>query len=166
MSLTARRDAGSGAIERLADQLARKFDVDTECILDKFSASTPSSPNKTVSTVHLSPVSTFVFGAKDRPFGYFVSSLARHWGVIVGDSDKFLYHLVFENQADVPSNTNPDSLTGKVRAVQFNCTDWDSSRSRPPSEVYAGKTRYSPYELLGIGAPQICDDLTGRKEDD
>ena len=152
MSLTATSDPfDSGDIERLADQLARKFDVDTKCVLDKFSAITPSSSSEEVSTVHLSPVSTFIHGAKDNSFGYLVSSLARHWGVIVGDSEKFLYHLVFENQADVPSNANPDSLTGKVRTVKFNCTDWDSSRSRPSSEVYVGKTRYSPYELLRIG---------------
>jgi hypothetical protein len=59
------------------------------------------------SAVHLSPVSTFILGAKDKSFGYLVSSIAKHCGVLVGDNQKYLFHLVFQNRADIPSNTNP-----------------------------------------------------------
>ena len=142
-------------IERLADQLAGRFDVDIEPILLKFSSITSSSSVEEISTVQFSPVSTFIHSAKDNPFAYLVSSVARHWGVIVGDEVKFLYHLVFENQADVPSNTKPESLTEKVRAVKFNCTIWDGSQIQSPSAVEVGKTRYSTNELVKIGCPRI-----------
>jgi len=109
----------------------------------------PSVPTR--HPVHLSPVSTFIQGAKDGQFGYVVSSIANHWGVIVGGANRFLYHLVFEEQANAASDSNPDSLTGRTMAVKFRCTDWDSSRESPLSTKYVGDTRFSHEEILGIG---------------
>src|SRR5205085_1716136 len=151
MSATAYTDCFGSEVESLADQMARGFDVDMRSVLDEFSSITPTSSSLKASAVHLSPVSTFILGAKDKSLGYLVSSMAKHWGVLVGDNQKYLFHLVFQNRPDIPSNANPDSLTGKVRAVTFDATNWDSSRTQPSSVMYVGQTRYNPYELAEIG---------------
>ena len=72
---------------------------------------------------HLSPVLTFIQSSKDGRFDYIVSSIAKHWGIIVGDTEKFLYHLVFKDQVDAVSDANPDSLTGRIRTVKFSAID-------------------------------------------
>jgi hypothetical protein len=148
-----RLDSSSRAgVESLAKQFATSFDVDKTNVLGQVSGvvATPSSGSN-ATPVHLSPVSTFIQGSKDGSFGYVVSSIAKHWGVLVGDSHKYLYHLVFQDEADVPTNANPDSLTGRVRTVKFDSTYWDPSRSTPSSTMYVGETRYSPFQLLEIG---------------
>lgn len=144
-------------VEELAEQLARSFDIDKANVLHESLSGLQMSSRPFVASVHLSPVSTFIQGAKDGDFGYVVSSIAKHWGVLVGDSQKYLYHLVFEDPADCRSDSNPDSLTGRVRAVKFNSTNWDSSRNNPSSTKRVGVTRYSPFELLQIGMILICD---------
>ena len=155
-------------IERLAGELEGKFYVDEADVIRKFSEiAPPSVPTVTaVHPVHLSPVSTFIQGSKDGRFGYIVSSIAKHWGVLVGDSEKFLYHLVFEDQADAVSHANPNSLTGRVRAVKFSSTDWDPSRDVSSSATKVGDTRYSPTELLRIGNVYRIVLFIGRKNYD
>ena len=45
--------------------------------------------------------------------------------MVIGDAeDAFLYHLILRDRADCAIDTNPDSLTGEVRAVIFNVTLW------------------------------------------
>ena len=122
----------SNTVESVVDQMAGSFHVEMRSVLDKFSSMAPRPSGIKTSEVLLSSVSTFTVGAKDTSFGYLVSSIAEHWGVLVGDEQKFLYHLVFQNPVDIPSNANPDSLTGKTRAVKFDVTRWDSSRTQPP----------------------------------
>ena len=136
--------------ETLADQLEGSFHIDEENVITNCSSVVPP-PVQTLNPVCLSPVSTFIQGAKDGRFGYIVSSIAKHWGVIVGDSEQTLYHLVFEDQADAVSNTKPDSLSGRVRAVKFSSIDWDPSRASPSSLKYVGETRFAHNELLRIG---------------
>lgn len=137
--------------DQMARQMARKFGVETTTVLGKLSSMAPLPSGIKTSEVLLSPVSTFILGAKDGRLDYLVSSIAKHWGVLVGDQQKFLCHLVFQNQVDIPSNANPDSLTGKVRAVTFDVTRWDSSRTQPSSAIHVGQTRYTPYQLAEIG---------------
>jgi len=154
-------------LETLADQLEGSFRVTDEDMMAQISAlpwaftSTPP-----LHPVHLSPVSTFIQGAKDGPFGYIVSSIAKHWGVIVGDSEKFLYHLVFDDRADAVSDANPDSVTGRVRTVKFSCIDWDPSKELPVSTKRVGDTRFSPTDLLRIGLCQRLRTLISRTKDD
>jgi len=108
----------SADLERVAGQLAAGFDINEHTLVNELSAEEKSVT--TGSPVRLSRVSTFIMGAKDDrySFGYIVSSIGSHWGVVVGDGeDVFLYHLIFENRADIASDANPDSITGKVRAV-------------------------------------------------
>src|SRR5215471_15395773 len=87
--------------ERLAEQLARSFDINKTNVLHESLSGLQTSSTPFIASVHLSPVSTFIQGAKDGEFGYVVSSIAKHWGVLVGDSQKYLYHLVFQDLADL-----------------------------------------------------------------
>lgn len=160
MSVTANTAYFDPELEDLADQMARGFEVDPKSVLDKFSSISPRSSGIKAAAVHLSPVSTFILGAKDESFGYLVSSIAKHWGVLVGDNEKYLFHLVFQNRADIPSNANPDSLTGKARAVMFDARIWDSSGTQPSSVMYVGDTHYDPFELAEISCSEdmACTD--------
>ena len=140
---------------RLTEQLATSFDVNVPTVMGRFS-SDPSmlTPSSSGSPVRLSPVSTFVLGGKDdrSSFGYVVSSIGSHWGVIVGEPEEaFLYHLVFQHRRDIPSDAKPDSLTGKVRGVMLDATLWRDSMTKSTSTYEVGKTHYSPAELVRIG---------------
>src|SRR5271155_203824 len=108
----------SADLERVAGQLAAGFDINEHTLVNELSAEEKSVT--TGSPVRLSRVSTFIMGAKDDrySFGYIVSSIGSHWGVVVGEGeDVFFCHLIVENRADIASDANPDSITGKVRAV-------------------------------------------------
>jgi hypothetical protein len=149
----------------LDDQLERGFHVDENEVFEKLSAgrSIPAPDPKSVRPVRLSPVSTFIQGAKEGQVGYIVSSVAKHWGVIVGDDVKFLYHLVFVDGADAISDANPDSLTGRTRAVKFNALLWEQSRALPSSMEHVGNTRFTTDELVKLGkAPLVGMLITGK----
>lgn len=156
-------------LEQLAGQLARGFEVNELAVLSEFSSELPKSATiATGSSVRLERVSTFVKGAKDdrSSFGYIVSSIGSHWGVVVGEPEvAFLYHLVFENRADIASDAKPDSITGKVRAVTFDATLWKPAMSRGASMYEVGKTQYSPTELVRIGR-QLVDFTNQRQKND
>ena len=143
-------------LERLVDDLERGFQVNEEEMLVKLSVcrSVAAPTPKALRPVRLSPVSTFIHGAKDGRLGYVVSSIAKHWGVVVGDEVKFLYHLVFEDREDAIGNANPDSLTGRKRAVKFEALSWDSSNAFPSSTKRVGDTRLSTDELVILGNVQ------------
>ena len=147
-------------LEGFADDLEQGFHVDKDDVLEKL----PARPSISVSTpmpVHLSPVSTFIHGAKVGRLGYVVSSMAKHWGVIVGDQVKTLYHLVFVDGRDAISDPNPDSLTGRTRAVQLDAAYWNPSRPLPPME-HVGDTRFSHEQLIKIGrADTFCMLIVG-----
>ena len=105
----------STELGRLTEQLATSFDMNESSVIEQFSADAPMATLG--SPVRLSPVSTFVLSGKDdrSSYGYVVSSIASHWGVIVGEpGEASLYHLIFQNRRDIPSNAKPDSLTGKT----------------------------------------------------
>ena len=98
-------------------------------------------------------------GAKDNrySFGYIISSIGSHWGVVVGEGkEAFLYHLIFENRADIATDANPDSITGKVRAVTFDATLWKPAMTKGASMYDVGKTQYSTPELVRIGRKPFC----------
>jgi len=139
----------------LVDNLERRFHVNEEAMLEELSVfrSIDAPTPKALRPVRLSPVSTFIHGAKDGRLGYVVSSIAKHWGVVVGDDPKFLYHLVFEDPEDAISNANPDSLTGRNRAVKFEALSWDSNAFRS-STKHVGYTRLSTDELVILGNVQ------------
>ena len=135
------------------DQFATNFDLDEMDVIRELSSTLPESSGSTITSVHLSPVSTFIHSAKGGfAFGYVVASIVKHWGVFVGDSPKHLYHLVFQNQADARSDSNSESLIG---TVEFDSTYWPPSRSSPPSTMKVGETRYSHNELIKIGMFKI-----------
>src|SRR5271170_663367 len=137
----------SADLERVAGQLAAGFDINEHTLVNELSAEEKSVT--TGSPVRLSRVSTFIMRAKDDrySFGYIVSSIGSHWAVVVGDGeDVFLYHLIFENRADIASDANPDSITGKVRAVMFDATLWRPEMTKGASMYYVGKTQYSTRE--------------------
>jgi len=143
----------SPELEGFADGFDRAFNVDKNDLLENLSArrSISALTPRPARPVHLSPVSTFIHGAKDGRLGYVVSSMAKHWGVIVGDEAKFLYHLVFEDREDAISDSNPDSLTGRKRAVKFEALSLDRSKRLPLSTNRVGDTRLSAEELLILG---------------
>ena len=155
-------------VESLSGQLAVGFDVNELSLLSELSP--PESASVvTGSPVRLSRVSTFIMGAKnDRySFGYIVSSIGSHWGVVVGeDEEAFLYHLVFENRQDLVSDANPDSITGKVRAVTFDATLWKPAMTKGASMYNVGKTHYSAYELVRIGRTFPVDTTNQRPKND
>ena len=144
-------------LKRFVDELERRFQVDENEVLEKLSAhrrSISAPAPQSGRSVRLWPVSTFILGAKEGRLGYVVSSVAKHWGVIVGDEEKFLYHLVFEDREDAIGNANPDSLTGRKRAVKFEALSWDSSNAFPSSTKRVGDTRLSTDELVILGNVQ------------
>jgi len=143
-------------LETLVDELERGFHVNKEAMLEELSVrrSIAAPSSKALRPVRLSPVSTFIQGAKDGRLGYVVSSIAKHWGVVVGDEAKFLYHLVFDDREDAVSDANPDSLTGRKRPVKFEALSWDSSKAPPSSTKRVGDTRLSTDELLILGNVQ------------
>ena len=124
-------------------------------VLAQFSLEAPTEADgPSGSPVRFSPVSTYVHGGKDvgSSSGYVVSSIGKHWGVIVGElPEALLYHLVFENPHDIPTNAGPDSLTGKVRVVIFDMMLCKSSMMKSTSTYQVGKTLYSTPELIRIG---------------
>ena len=143
--------------ERLSGELAVGFDVDKLSVLNRsriFSEGT----RPTGSPVQLSRVSTYVMGAKGGfTYGYIVSAMGSHWGVVVGGPKRsMLYHLVFYDRADRATDANPDSLTGRVRAVKFDATLWKPEMSEGASMLEVGKTPYSIEELLEIGRNGPC----------
>ena len=153
-------------LEGFADGLDRAFNVDKNDLLENLSArrSISALTPRPARPVHLSPVSTFIHGAKDGRLGYVVSSMAKHWGVIVGDEVKVLYHLVFVDEADGISDANPDSLTGRTRAVQLDATYWNPSRRLPPSMEHVGDTRFSNEQLIKIGRAAAFSMLTAGED--
>ena len=154
-------------LKRFVDELERRFQVDENEVLEKLSArrrsiSAPApQPGR---SVRLWPVSTFILGAKEGRLGYVVSSVAKHWGVIVGDEEKFLYHLVFEDQADAFCDVNPDSLTGRKRAVKFNALLWDPPKDLSSSTKRVGDTRFSTDELVKLGRVPMAGGLIVGKD--
>ena len=48
----------------------------------------------------------FIQSTKGSQFGYLILSIAKHWGVIVGNLEKLFYCLVFEDQPDIVSDAN------------------------------------------------------------
>jgi len=151
-------------MESVAGQLAEGFDdINEVTVVNKASSVTASVA--TGSPVRLSRVSTYVLATKvaSHSFGYIVSSMASHWGVVVGEGpERTLYHLVFQNRADTASDANPDSITGRVRAVMFDAGLWRSEMGDGASMYDVGKTRYEHRELLRIGTMLV--DPTNRRE--
>jgi hypothetical protein len=143
-------------------QLARGFAVDNEQVMRQISSNV-QAPTST--PVHLLPVSTFIQDAKGDPIIYVVPPFARHWGVVVGQQNRFLFHLVFRDVVDVPSDTKPDSLTGRVRAVEFVSNSWDPTWSTS-SIREVGNTPYSIDKILGIGMTLRLSLLTSRERND
>ena len=138
--------------ERLSGELAAGFEVDGVSMLNQSRISSEVT-KPTGSAVRLSRVSTYVMGAKGGfTYGYIVSSIGSHWGVVVdGPSRPMLYHLIFYDQADRASDANPDSLTGRVRAVKFDAMLWRPQMTDGTSMLEVGKTPYSTDQLIEIG---------------
>ena len=150
-------------MEGVAGQLAVGFDdINEVTVVNKASSVTASIAAG--SPVRLSRVSTYVLATKvaSHSFGYIVSTMASHWGVVVGDgAERTLYHLVFQNRGDTASDVNPDSITGRVRAVRFDSTRWRSEMGDSASMFDVGQTRYGYPELIRIGTMLV--DPTNRR---
>jgi hypothetical protein len=75
----------------------------------------------------------------------------RHWGVYVEDRPSgsiYLYHLVFKNSDDANINSNPDSLTGKIREIILEARKVTKSIRE---EDRVGATHYTTGEVTVIG---------------
>ena len=75
----------------------------------------------------------------------------RHWGVYVEDrpsGSMYLYHLVFKNSDDAVIDSNPDSLTGKIREIILDVRKVTKSIRE---EDTVGATHYTTGEVTVIG---------------
>ena len=73
---------------------------------------------------------------------------SRPWdhigGVVVGGPKlAMMYRLVFYGWAGRASDANPDSLTGRVRAVKFDAILWSPEMTDGASMLQVGETPYS-----------------------
>jgi hypothetical protein len=75
----------------------------------------------------------------------------RHWGVYIEDRPSgsiYLYHLVFKNSDDAVIDSNPDSLTGKIREIILDVRKVTKSMRE---EDRVGATHYTTGEVTVIG---------------
>lgn len=163
MSTTSAPTLSSDTLDRVSRRLETCFDVDPDVMTARLSVDLPALPQGTrrpSNQVCLSPVSTYIQGSKGGTFGYVVSSIASHWGIVVDHHDarrSLLYHLVFEDPNDAVTDSNPSAAAAATataqpaRAVKFAFSDWDKSRASPDQLKLVGETQYGVVELLQIG---------------
>ena len=77
-----------------------------------------------------------------------VPAFASHWGIVVGDSQQWLMHLVFVHDAESEQGTS---------VVDASLIDFDVMKLRKPLEgaKYVGETPYNIEELRTLGEEMI-----------
>ena len=104
-------------------------------------------------SVSLTPVKTYVqqFGKAPIPgvsAKVVVPAFASHWGIVVGDSQQWLMHLVFLHDAESEQGTS---------VIDASLIDFNVMKLRKPLEgaKYVGETPYNVEELRTLGEEMI-----------
>jgi hypothetical protein len=165
-------DVPEEVIQHAAERIAQTFDIhDEEEIYQRVAAETsgpqwvgmptplrPSAPPD--APIYLANVFSYIAdgtndGGKSSGRRAILNHPAsRHWGVYVEDrpsGSMYLYHLVFENRGDAVVDSNPDSLTGKIREIALNVSK--VANFTPREEDKLGATDYTTGEVTVIGIP-------------
>jgi len=128
--------------------MAQLLPVDRMQVIGDVQRCLPELAGSSSHAIRLAPVRTYVASGKTVTSGTFpgvaVPAFASHWGVVVG---RTLYHLNFQNTADIELVTGDLSREGKP--IKF--TYGPASLDKLGASQIVGETRYDHDGLIEIG---------------
>lgn len=140
-----------------ADHTMRISDEEVNTLVARFTDSTKPEIKDILARgrtqVSLAPVQTYVQQMGKIPIPgvsakVVVPAFASHWGIVIGDSQQWLMHLVFVNDTEGERGTS---------VVKTSLIDFDVIKLRKPlaGTKYVGETPYRVDELRTLGEEMI-----------
>jgi len=131
-------------------RMADIMDIDEESLVTQVQQNLPEPKEQGPQALEFWEVKSYVAkaGTKASTFGkVVVPAFAVHWGVVVGPT---IYHLVFQNNADVALDS--DDLSRRGRPIEFTFYRWKHDTAKPLKDFpVVGYTQYNHQQLCDIG---------------
>jgi len=143
-------DGGRNVIPReVHRRMAHIMDIDEESLITQVQQNLPEPKERGPRSLELWEVKSYVAkaGTKTSTFGnVVVPAFAAHWGVVVGPT---IYHLVFQNNADLALDS--DDLSRRGKPIEFTFYRWKRDTKRINDFPVVGRTQYNHQQLCDIG---------------